>query len=126
MHRTLAKALLVALLALGAAAPAAIAGDGARSEGSCSGSGHWELRVDRESSSTLRVRFLVRDVNAGSSWQVFLSDDDHRIWSGSKTANDEGRFRVRTLTRDRGGRDHVEASAVNSSNGDTCEGDVRY
>jgi hypothetical protein len=102
------------------------AGDGVRREGSCSGSGHWTLRVDRESASRLRVRFAVRDVDEGETWQVFLSDDDVRIFAGSRTANEEGRFRVGTRTRDRTRRDRIEATAVNADTGASCEAALRY
>jgi hypothetical protein len=100
--------------------------DGARREGSCSGSGHWALRVDRESASRLRVRFAVRDVDEDETWQVFLSDDGDRIFAGTRVANDDGGFRVRTATRDRARHDRIEASAVNAETGDSCAASVRY
>ena len=121
-RRALAAALLAVLVTAG---PARADGD-ARKEGSCSGSGHWTLRVGRESPSRLRVRFAVHDVDAGETWQVFLSDDDVRILAGSRTATDDGRFRVRTLTRDRARRDRIEATAVNADTGASCEASLRY
>ena len=124
MRRTVFRGILGALVGVMVLAPPANADESKK--GSCSGSGHWELRIARESSTELRIRFLVRNVEAGSTWQVFLSDNDHRILATSRTANEEGRFRVRVVTRDRAGRDHVEASAVEGDSGQTCTGSIRF
>jgi hypothetical protein len=100
--------------------------DRAREHGSCSGSGHWRLVVRRASPSTFRVRFVVRDVEPGHVWQVFLSDDDRRIFAGTRAANADGRFRVRLRSRDRSGRDEIEASAIDGETGASCFGGVWF
>jgi hypothetical protein len=117
-------AAFVGLMLVSALASGALA-DGARRRGSCDGRGHWELRVDRESAHGLRVRFEVDDVRQDDTWQVFLSDDGVRIFAGTRTSTD-GDFRVRTLTRDRRGRDRIRASAVDIDASGSCAGSVRF
>ena len=80
--------------------------------------------MQREDADTLRVRFRIEDVAPGQSWQLFISDNGTRIYSATRTSNSEGEIRVRKNTRDRAGRDHIAANAVNSSSGTTCEGSV--
>jgi hypothetical protein len=120
------RAIAAALTGVVLTAAPVWSGDGARREGSCSGPGHWTLRVGRESTSTLRVRFTVRDADEGDTWQVFLSDDGHRVFAGTRVAGDDGRFRVRTVTRDRAGHDRIDASAIDADTGHSCEGALRY
>lgn len=118
-----ALALMVALALYAVAAPA-WAGDEVRRRGSCSGGpGDWTLRVRRDDGA-LRVRFTIDDVAAGQSWQLFLSDNGTRIFSGTKTSNAQGEVRVSKLTPDRAGSDRIAASGVNTRNGTTCEGSL--
>jgi hypothetical protein len=101
---------------------------GARAErrGECvSGPGEWRLVVQREGPSTLRVRFELKEVAPGESWQLFLSDNGVGIYSGTKVA-DDGDLRVRKVTPDRPGRDRVSATAVDMDSGATCGGSVRF
>ena len=117
----LAIALVLAVLV----ATPAVAGGGSDRRGSCSGGpGHWRLRVQREDADTLRVRFRIEDVAPGQSWQLFISDNGTRIYSATRTSTSDGEIRVRKHTRDRAGRDHIAANAVNSATGTTCEGSV--
>jgi hypothetical protein len=117
--------LLVASLVLGVVSSAA-AGDGVRRRGSCSGGpGEWELRVSREDARTLRVRFLIDDVDSGKTWQLFISDNGVRVYSGTKVARD-GQVRVRRLIPDLAGTDRITASGVNADDGTTCGGRVSF
>jgi len=117
---------LALVFALGTASPAA-ADDEVRRRGSCSGGpGDWVLRVRREDAGRLRVRFKIDDVAAGQSWQLFLSDDGTRIYSGTKTASSSGEVRVSLLTTNRAGTDRIAASGVNTRIGTTCEGSLSY
>ena len=122
--RAIAAALCVTLLA---AAPAvAGGGSGEDTRGDCSGGpGRWRLEVDRRENGRLRVRFRVDHVPAGGSWQVFLSDNGTRIFSGTKRA-DGGQFRVTELTANRAGSDRIAASAVASASGSTCGGSLTF
>jgi hypothetical protein len=118
--------VLAVALVLVASFPAGAGGE-ARRRGSCSGGpGHWELRVRREDPTTLRVRFKIEDVAPGQAWQLFLSDNGVRIYSGTKTSNAQGEVRVRRFTRNRSGTDRIAASGVNTKTGTTCEGRLSY
>ena len=125
VHRVLAFAM-ASMVVLSAGSQAG-ADDEVRRRGDCSGGpGDWVLRVRREDAGRLRVRFKIDDVAAGQSWQLFLSDDGTRIYSGTKTASSSGEVRVSTLTTNRTGTDRIAASGVNTKNGTTCEGSLSY
>ena len=125
MPGTRIRAIALALALMLAAAPAH-ASDEVRRRGSCSGGpGDWTLRVRRDDGA-LRVRFTIDDVAAGQSWQLFLSDNGTRIFSGTKTSNAEGEVRVSRRTTNRAGSDRIAASGVNTVNGTTCEGSLTY
>jgi hypothetical protein len=127
MSRTAIRAMALALaLALTISSPAG-ADDEVRRRGSCSGGpGDWVLRVRRDDGGRLRVRFKIDDVAAGQSWQLFLSDNGTRIYSGTKTASSSGEVRASVLTANRAGTDRIAASGVNTKNGTTCEGSLSY
>jgi hypothetical protein len=125
MIRALTLAVCLCLV-VGLASPVTAGGD-VRRRGSCSGGpGEWSLRVQRESRRKLRVRFEIDDVPTGQRWQLFLSNDGHRVYSRTKTSRRGGEVRVRILIRNRPGRDRIAASGVNTRTGTTCEGSVRY
>ena len=125
VHRVLAFAM-ASMVVLSAGSQAGADGE-VRRRGDCSGGpGDWVLRVRREDAGRLRVRFKIDDVAAGQSWQLFLSDDGTRIYSGTKTASSSGEVRVSTLTTNRTGTDRIAASGVNTKNGTTCEGSLSY
>ena len=120
--RTRAVALALALI-LGAAP--AHASDEVRRRGSCSGGpGDWTLRVRRDD-GVLRLRFKIDDVPTGQSWQLFMSDNGTRVYSGTKTS-DGGEVRVSKRTTNRSGSDRIVASGVNTKTGTTCEGSLSY
>jgi hypothetical protein len=104
----------------------ALAGGQVERRGDCvSGPGEWRLVVQPEGPRSLRVRFELKDVESGQTWQVFLSDNGVGIFAGTNVA-DDGDLRVRKLTRDRPGRDRISATAVNVDSGATCGGSVRF
>jgi hypothetical protein len=120
-------AIAVALgLTLAVTAPVA-ARDESRRQGSCSGGpGDWLLRVQREDRGRLRVRFRIDDVPEGQRWQLFVSNNGARIYSGTRSSSRGGEVRVRLTTRNRPGRDRIAASGVNTKTGTTCDGSVRF
>jgi hypothetical protein len=127
MHRRLVRSLCAGICAALLVASPATAGDGVRRRGDCAGGeGDWDLRVDRVDHDTLRVRFKIDDVDPGEPWQLFLSDNGTRVYSGTKTANSEGEVRVRRKIADRSGTDKVAASGVNVDDGTTCQGSVSF
>jgi hypothetical protein len=95
--------------------------------GSCSdGPSQWRLDVGRESSTTLRLRFEIEGGDPDQEWQLFISDNDHRVYAGTKVSEDNGRLRVRKLTADRAGRDRIEAAGVNLDTGESCSASLTY
>ena len=123
-----ARALLVAVFALLLAATVSPvrAGGAVTRDGSCSGRGEWTLRVRRETSTTIRVRFLIERAEPGDTWQLFLSDNGTRIFSASRVADADGELRAVRVTSNRSGTDRVKGSGVNISSGGSCEGVVSY
>lgn len=104
----------------------ATAGGQVEQRGDCvSGPGEWRLVVQPEGPRTLRIRFELKDVVSGQTWQLFLSNNGVGILSVTRVA-DDGDLRVRKLTRDRPGRDRISATAVNVDSGATCGGSVRF
>jgi hypothetical protein len=122
------RALLVAALSLLLAATAspALAGRAVTRDGSCSGRGEWTLRVRRETSTTIRVRFLIERADPGDTWQLFLSDNGIRIFSASRVADADGELRAVKVTSNRSGTDRIKGSGVNISSGGSCEGFLSY
>lgn len=118
-------ALLIGLSVSLAAHPV-WADDGVRRRGECAGEGDWRLRVDRIDRRTLRVRFRIDDVDRGETWQLFISRNGVRVYSGTKVADDGGEVRVRRRIADRAGTDRIAASGVNVADGTTCQGSVRF
>jgi hypothetical protein len=108
-----AVALAVALAPVPAGAGPAVAGPTVvQRRGLCSdGVSRWSLTVRRaDVPGRLRVRFVVRGASL-ASWQIFLSDNGHRIPGAEKTAGPGGVIRVVRRTRNRLGHDHSAASA---------------
>ncbi|HSL11741.1 MAG TPA: hypothetical protein VLA82_10555 [Actinomycetota bacterium] len=127
MPGSLSRALCLAMCAVLLAAMPAAASGGVRKRGDCSGGeGGWELRVDRVDRDTLRIRFRIDDVDAGETWQLFISDNGTRVYSGTKRATSDGEVRIRRAIRDRAGTDKVAASGVNVNDGTTCQGSVAF
>ncbi|MDH4112285.1 MAG: hypothetical protein OEV60_06310 [Actinomycetota bacterium] len=127
MARTFRRPVALALAAMLLLAAPALAGDGARRRGSCSGGpGDWTLRVRRVDGGYLRVRFAIDDVKAGQPWQLFLSDNGTRIYSGTKRSTSSGEVHVSRRTRNRAGSDRIAASGVNTETGTSCDASLRY
>ena len=126
MHRRVSRVVCLALCAVVLTSVPAWAGDDVRRRGDCAGDGDWDLRVERIDRNTLKVRFKIDDVDPGESWQVFISDNGVRVYSGTKVANREGELRVRRKIADRAGTDRIAASGVNVADGTTCQGSVSF
>lgn len=118
---------VVGVLVLTLGAGSALADDEVRRHGSCSdGPSGWSLRVSRETSTTLRVRFEIEGGDEGQEWQLFLSDDGTRIYAGSKESDGGGQVRARKITADRDGTDRIKASGVNLATGESCAGSLTF
>lgn len=125
MIRSIRVGVLALVVASLVSTPASASGPMERRGDCVSGPGEWRLVVQLERPGTLRVRFELKDVERGQSWQLFLSDNGFGIFSGTIVA-DDGDIRVRKLTQDRAGRDRISASAVNMDSGATCGGSLRF
>jgi len=118
---------LLGVIVLTLGAGSALADDEVRRHGSCSnGPSEWSLRVSRETSTTLRVRFEIEGGAPDQLWQLFLSDHGTRIFAGSKESDGGGQVRVRKITADRDGTDRIKASGVNLATGESCAGSLTY
>jgi hypothetical protein len=121
---TMGAAISIALALVVGLASTAFATESRR--GSCSGGpGYWRLAVGRVDADTLRVRFRIEDVPPGQTWQIFLSDDGVRVFTGERVSDSNGEVRVRRLIPDRGGADTIGASGV-SATGITCSGSLTF
>jgi len=121
------RSCLATALVLTLGAGPALADDEVRRRGSCSdGPSEWRLRVERESSTSLRVRFEIEHGEPDQVWQLFLSDNRTRIYAGSKRSDGGGGLSVRKVTTDRDGADRIKATGVNLATGESCAGVVRY
>jgi hypothetical protein len=125
MHRrTLIVLAFAACLILAGALPAAARG--VEKRGHCSGgAGDWKISVRSEYGGKLRVRFEIEHVPAGQAWQIFLSDNGIRVFSGTRRS-DGGDVRVTVYPANRGGKDRIAASAVSANSGVSCEGTVAF
>ncbi|MEX2439584.1 MAG: hypothetical protein WD739_06860 [Actinomycetota bacterium] len=119
-HIMLACVLAIAVLAPGWAGADTTAARVSR-RGACSGPSVWKLSVARDA-GRLTIRFLVRGGKADQRWNVFISDNGERVFTGSRISGAGGYFAVRADTRDRAGRDRIKASAVNTVSGESCRG----
>jgi hypothetical protein len=122
IRRGIALALFVSVLAV----TPARADDAVKTSGSCSGRGSWVLITRRQTTSTIKVRFTIEHVAAGSTWQLFLSDNGVRILATTKTAGSDGEVRASKITADRSGVDHIKASGVNLDAGGSCAGSLAF
>jgi len=126
MNRRTSRALAIAIcLALATVSPASA--KGVEERGRCSiGPGVWKIAVRSEDGGKLRVQFRIEHVPAGQRWQVFLSDNGARIFSGTRRANSSGEVHVTVFPTDRSGTDRIAASAVNGGSGVVCEGSLAF
>lgn len=103
-----------------AAAPAAFAKGGVSTRGNCSGAADWKLNLRPEDGGALKVKLEVEHAKPGQKWSITMSDNGTNIFTGSKTANDLGRFTARASTNNRAGSDDVNATATNTVTGQVC------
>jgi len=104
-----------------AAAPAAMAkGGGVTAKGPCSGAADWKVNLRPEDGGMLKIQLEVEHAKPGQAWSVSIADNGTQVFSGSRTANDLGKFRVRILRTDQAGKDAVTATATNGVTGQVC------
>jgi hypothetical protein len=122
-HRSLATGLLGLALVCGGGGAAHASGGGGhevRVSGSCSASSHWRLKVKNDD-RRLEVQFEVDANRVGQKWAVTLSDNNVRVFSGSRlTGGPSGSFEVEKKIANRPGADRIRAVAMNSRTGERC------
>jgi hypothetical protein len=110
-----------------ALATALAVGRDVRRRGQCRrGPGEWELEVTSRRRGRLRIDYSVHDVALRKRWSVFVSDNGRRVAAVTRRTGFQGDFEVRTVARNRRGRDRIFATAVNARNGASCTGRLRF
>ncbi|MGH3356199.1 MAG: hypothetical protein ACRDOJ_09900 [Nocardioidaceae bacterium] len=95
-------------------------------EGRCERGGEWRLRVRRVFPRRLRVTFQVHEVRRHRRWQMFLSDNGRGVAAVTRRTRNSDEVRVHRRIRNRHGRDRISGSAINTRNGNTCIGSLRF
>ena len=124
--RLIASSGLVCALSLGAlVVPAATLASGGgsvvRATGSCTVHSTAKLKAKHDG-SRLEVEFEVDQNRNGRLWNVRISDDGHRVFTGARrTVAPSGSFSLRVLVPNRAGLDTIVARAVNATTGEVCQ-----
>ena len=129
MRRRLLGPILAAVVAAALFAAPASAKAPVQRRGLCEvAPTHWILNVQKGAVlGTLRIRFVVREASPNDTWQVALSDGDHRLPTVDRIVAVNGVFRVIRVIHDRPRHDHIIASAANTNgSGETCTGRVTF
>ncbi len=118
------SALLLTVVVM-ASSPAALASPSVaatvRTHGTCSGPSRWALKINVATSAPLQISFTVSGSAAGQRWNVFMSDNGHGVFAGSRTASSQGTFVVYRKVKDLPGVDKLSVAANNADTGETCQ-----
>lgn len=123
--RLIASGGLTLALTLGAlAVPAATfaKGGGAvvRATGSCTLHSTAKLKAKHDN-GRIEVEFEVDQNRNGRLWNVRVSDDGHRVFTGARrTVAPSGSFSLHRMIPNRAGVDTIVARAVNATTGEVC------
>jgi hypothetical protein len=97
-------------------------GGGVVDRGSCSAGSTFKLSASREDSG-IEVQFEIES-RAGETFRVRLLDNGDRFFRGRRTTNTAGELRIRRVTDNLAGPDHIVARATDVQTGETCVGSV--
>jgi hypothetical protein len=97
-------------------------GGGVVDRGSCSAGSKFKLSASREDGG-IEVQFEIEG-RAGETFRVRLLDNGDRFFRGRRTTNAAGELRVRRVTDNLAGPDHIVARATDVQTGETCVGSV--
>jgi hypothetical protein len=128
--RLLASSALVGVLTLGAlAVPAATfasgGGSAVRATGTCTVHSTAKLKAKHDS-GRIEVEFEVDQNRNGRLWNVTVSDDGHRVFTGARrTVAPSGSFSLAVRIPNRAGADIIVARAVNATTGEVCSAKVK-
>ena len=125
--RIAATAPLALALTLGAAIPAAHAGDDdIRVRGTCTGSSTAKLKLSDED-GRIEAEFEVDQNVVGARWRVVIRHDGARVHRGvSTTTAPSGSFEVREVVSNTPGTDVIRARARNLATGEVCRAVARW
>jgi hypothetical protein len=120
-----ASALVLGLL--GAAAPAALAGnDDVKRSGSCSGKSTWKMKVGTDDGK-LDGEYEVDQNKNGQVWRVkIFQNGDLLLKTRTTTKSPSGSFSVDFRGPNGSGTDRFKGRAVNLSSGEVCVGRVAF
>jgi hypothetical protein len=117
----LAGALALGALVVPAATFASGGGTAVRATGSCTIHSTAKLKAKHDS-GRIEVEFEVDQNRNGRLWNVRVSDDGHRVFTGARrTVAPSGSFTLRVLIPNRSGTDTIVARAVNATTGEVCQ-----
>ena len=97
-------------------------GGGVVDRGSCSAGSTFKLSASREDGG-IEVQFEIEN-RAGETFRVRLFDNGDRFFRGRRTTNAAGELRIRRVTNNLAGPDHIVARATDVQTGETCVGSV--
>jgi hypothetical protein len=130
MNTTSVRACIVAVAAAASVlTPSfAFAGGGETlSEGACSGSAVWKMKVNEALNNQAGVEYEVDANRRGQQWRVTLFHNGTRILRDTFTTGGlSGSFEARALEPNMAGDDRFRARAVRLSDGQTCAGSVLF
>jgi hypothetical protein len=121
---TLAASVAVGSVALAAGPAEAKGGSDARvqTRGTCTGGGVWKLQAKHDD-GRIEYEFQVDTNKAAQVWNVKVTDNGKRVWSGRRTtAAPSGSFALELTTGNRAGKDKIVVTATRGSA--TCRGSV--
>jgi hypothetical protein len=121
---TLAASVAAGSVALTAAPAQAKGGEDGRvaAQGTCSGGGIWTLKAKHDD-GRIEYEFQVDTNKAGQTWNVTVTDNGTKAWSGKRTTvAPSGSFSLDGTTGDRSGKDKIVATA--SRGAASCRGSV--
>jgi hypothetical protein len=125
MGKRMIRGALLVLVAGAMVIPAtanASGGGGVVDRGSCSAGSKFKLSASRDDGG-IEVQFEIES-RAGETLRVRLLDDGDRFFRGRRTTNAAGKLRIRRVTDNRAGPDHIVARATDAQTGETCVGSV--
>ena len=108
------------------AASTATAAEQASKSGACGTGSTWVLSAKEVEGDIADVRFTVDSPRAGSVWRMQLFREGVRVFTGLRTANDDGVVSVlRRVEEAQGVNDRYVATARDTETGERCTGQAR-
>ncbi len=116
----IASAILLGTLAAPTATLAKGGGTVVRATGTCTAASTSKLKAKHDG-SRIEVEFEVDQNRNNRLWKVTISDDGHRVFTGTRrTVAPSGSFSVTRRIPNRVGKDRIVARAVNATTGEVC------